>query len=567
MVADSASVSVMVEGIGSRSSRWMQIKRDEVLSRFAGPAHMPDSIVDRNGRIQNAISSLSSSSGSTNGGSGSEEDRRRSTSQHLQSHGKSSSGDKQQTEKLAPNDTKKVSSSSGSSSESRRKKQPQKQPQTNNDFHDYHAPALPDPMLGDSEGSSQVDSAMESNNSSNGAVGASKQVSTDSSSGEEDKLSEKATKQGPPKRRRVGDAQSSTTLTDPPGVPKTVATHSAGAAAMAARAAQRHSGLPNNIAKKGGISHNIRSVAQGGASVRNGNSRLSMAPAIQLPPFVGIGKRAALPPTATVVTAMTKKAAPSHVPSTTSNVVSKPLSSVVTGSSSSTNEAGSAGVSASGLAASSLGGPNVISPDADTSSSSSNNVPQIRAYYHVNEDDMLLTDDVLMCPFIFRSQDAVLCGALAECIMPGMLRANFSQRNKLLSLEMVYDAMGFMQQLARASGSEGTAQIVPGSLEMALSPNTNEARVITLAQPPFLIVSVNEAWTRMTKYTQMEVESKELSILNGSRTSMDNRVRPSKPAHKFDEVAKGRCACSAGVHYDKDGREFVDFVCSYPLTK
>ena len=180
---------------------------------------------------------------------------------------------------------------------------------------------------------------------------------------------------------------------------------------------------------------------------------------------------------------------------------------------------------------------------------------------------MLLTDDVLMCPFIFRSHDAVQCGALAECIMPGMLRGHFSSRNKLLNLEMVYDAMGFMQQLRRASGSEGAAQIVPNSLEMALSPNTNEARVITLAKPPFLIVSVNEPWTRTTKYTQMEVEGKELAVLNGKRTDDEAGRRTGKPIHDFAEVAKGLCAYSVNVHYDKHGRDFVDFVCSYPLTK
>jgi hypothetical protein len=101
---------------------------------------------------------------------------------------------------------------------------------------------------------------------------------------------------------------------------------------------------------------------------------------------------------------------------------------------------------------------------------------------------------------------------------------------------------------------------------MALSPNTNEARVITLAKPPFLIVSVNEAWTRTTKYTQMEVEGKELNILNGKLTNPDAGVRNGKPVHKFDEVAKGLCACSTNIHYDKEGRDFIDFVCSYPLT-
>jgi hypothetical protein len=102
---------------------------------------------------------------------------------------------------------------------------------------------------------------------------------------------------------------------------------------------------------------------------------------------------------------------------------------------------------------------------------------------------------------------------------------------------------------------------------MALSPNTHEARVITMASAPYLIVSVNEAWTRTTKYTQMEVEGRDLTILNGTKTDPEAAVRPGKPPHHLADVAQGRCACSTNIHYDKDGRDFVDYVCSYPLTK
>jgi PAS domain-containing protein len=132
----------------------------------------------------------------------------------------------------------------------------------------------------------------------------------------------------------------------------------------------------------------------------------------------------------------------------------------------------------------------------------------------------------------------------------------------------VYDAMGFMQQLERASGNEGTAQIVPGSLEMALAPSTAEARVITMAVPPFQIVNVNEVWTRTTGYTQMEVEGKEyLTLLEGEGTVQQAKERPGKPVHTLEEVAKGRPACSTNIHYDKEGRDFIEYVCSYPLTK
>jgi hypothetical protein len=151
--------------------------------------------------------------------------------------------------------------------------------------------------------------------------------------------------------------------------------------------------------------------------------------------------------------------------------------------------------------------------------------------------------------------------------MPGMLRAHFSSRNKLKSIELVYDAMGFMQQLERASGNEGSAHIIPGSLEMALSLNTTDALIITMAEPPFLIVNVNEMWTRMTGYTQLEVEGREyLLLVEGEGTIPEASERPGRPNHKLEEVSKGRSACSTNIHYDKSGRDYIEFVCSYPLA-
>ena len=212
-------------------------------------------------------------------------------------------------------------------------------------------------------------------------------------------------------------------------------------------------------------------------------------------------------------------------------------------------------------------GPPVISGDIETSSSnSSRSKPQIRASYHQNEDEMILMNDVMMSPFVFRTHDAVLCGALSECVMHGMLRGEFSSRNKLVSLEMVYDSMGLMQQLERCSGSELMAQIIPGSLEIALSHVPFECRVITLAEPPYLITYVNEAWTKLTKYTQVDVEGLELfSILDSASSSSESEA--SNQPYDLSDVSEGRCKCTTRFHFDKGGREFVDFMCSYPLTK
>lgn len=549
VIEDTASLAVMVEGIGSRSVRWMQIKREDALLREEArnvSTHMPHNMVRQNSRVQHAVSSLSaSSSGSSNGnGSGGEEDKQNNKRKELVRTGSMVSSDEKIKQDAAASEATQKVSASGSSSSSGDDALTQK---PSNDFHDYHAPALLDPML-DSGGSNPgSDSPVESQNCLNIAAGT-KAVSSDSSSGDE-------VHRASTKRRKIEVVdENALRVSADQNSGNPVASNTNGNAAVI----NLRSSLPANIAKSGGISHNVRPANTGvpAANTHIGNPRLNSAPAVPLPPFVGIGKRSPLHQTVSTVGSSLTSEAPASLPITTATTVT-----TVTGDSTTLSRD-------SGSNHSAIVAPANIAPDTETSSSNSSNQqsPQIRAIYHMNEDDMILTEDVLMCPFIFRSQDAVLCGALAECIMPGMLRAHFSPRNKLLSLEMVYDAMGFMQQLERASGSEGTAQIVASSLEMALSPNTNEARVITMAKAPYLIVSVNEAWTRTTKYTQMEVEGKAMTILHGERTDPEAGVRPGKPVHKFDDIARGKCASSVNIHYDKEGKDFVDFVSSYPLT-
>lgn len=203
------------------------------------------------------------------------------------------------------------------------------------------------------------------------------------------------------------------------------------------------------------------------------------------------------------------------------------------------------------------------------------NTERISAFYAVNQDDMIILEDVLMCPFVFRTRNAVLCGALADCVIPGMLRANFSKNNKLLSMELIFDAMGFMQQLDSANGDGSNAPAIPSNLEMALLPCPNEARVITEATPPYAIVNVNESWTRMTNYSLTDIEGTPiLSLLQGQ--TIDSRglgsienigARSGRLSHGLEDVRRGQPACSTSVHYKNNGKPFVDFMCSYPLTK
>lgn len=494
----------------------MQIKREDFFSREeerTGTKMMPRNIIRPNGRFQHAMSSLSSSSAnsSNNGSSGEDSKKAKRGAAHAPVNPSS----------------KNVSNSSQSTADGSRQNLVEH-------FHDYHAKPLPDPKLQDSErGSSSPsdDSPEESNSASD-----TKHISTDSSSGDDSAAAIKDTR--PLKRQKHDVLEQSA---QPP---------TAGAAAAAAAVVSGNGNLPQNIARKGGIAHNVRPVATKVPTdaSRNGNARLSAAPAIALPPFAGLGKKVGATRPGTTVAHTNLPREGNDVPGTGSQNQDQ-----------SDSKASSSNGGIEGRAV-------IISGDVETSSTSnsSNNRAQIRAYYHVNEDDMILMDDVLMCPFVFRTHEAVLCGALAECVMPGMLRARFSSRNKLISLEVNYDAMGFMQQLERASGSEMTAQIIPGSLEMAISPSPTEPRVITLAEPPFQIISVNESWTKLTKYTQVEVEGMELmKALEGDTTEDESPCVP----YDLEDLRQGKCICSTRLHYDKEGEQYVDFICSYPLTK
>ena len=402
-------------------------------------------------------------------------------------------------------------------------------------YHDYHAKPLPDPKIGYGEerSSPSEDPPAEDSNGKRAILSA----DSSSSSGDEAPHASK---------RRKTDTTTNSTGAQSSSNPIIVSDSQPAAASGAST-----NTLPPNIARKGGISHNVRPQAQPPA---NGAERLRAAPAVPVPLFAGIGKKC--------TTASVESGTSASEQSSDKGETLVSFKRSTTASSGRDNGGGvlmppSKVNSVVALAADNGGG----------DSSVEEGPPQISADYHINDDDMILMEDYLMCPFVFRSANAIQCGACYECVMPGMLRATFSSHNKLVSMEMIYDAMGFMQQLERASGNEGTAQIVAGSLEMALDPNAKEARVMTLATPPYLIVNVNEMWTRITGYTQVEVEGVEyLSLMQGEGTVPEAMERPGKPVHKLEEVAKGRPACSTNIHYDSNGRDFIEFVASYPLT-
>lgn len=86
-----------------------------------------------------------------------------------------------------------------------------------------------------------------------------------------------------------------------------------------------------------------------------------------------------------------------------------------------------------------------------------------------------------------------MVGAPTSLTKCGMLQCKFNKANKMISGEMVFDVMGFMQQYQRAAMLSPENSIVPNSIEMALQPS-KDARLIASVYPPYGVTHMNAAW-------------------------------------------------------------------------
>ena len=70
-----------------------------------------------------------------------------------------------------------------------------------------------------------------------------------------------------------------------------------------------------------------------------------------------------------------------------------------------------------------------------------------RIIYSCGKDDMLAAGDLIMCKYVMRIEGYEIVGARSGCIQHGMIHCKFNKQNKMISAEMMFDVMGFMQQL------------------------------------------------------------------------------------------------------------------------
>lgn len=141
-----------------------------------------------------------------------------------------------------------------------------------------------------------------------------------------------------------------------------------------------------------------------------------------------------------------------------------------------------------------------------------------RAFYSINKDDIIAGGDLVMCRFTFRivspaSETIDDSNDAGTCILHGMLQCRFNRFHKIIHAEMVFDVMGFMQQLHSIGTINPDHCIVPNTIEMAVQYTPVEARcVVKCTKNPddsikdFLVLYVNELWTGITNLTQSQCE-------------------------------------------------------------
>jgi len=119
-----------------------------------------------------------------------------------------------------------------------------------------------------------------------------------------------------------------------------------------------------------------------------------------------------------------------------------------------------------------------------------------RLVYRSSSEDIVSAGDTVMCKFITEINGCDAVGGVGSCLQQCMLQCRFNRDNggrRIVAAEFIFDVMGYMQQLQRASGIPPEKNIIPNDLQMALSPS-HDGEAIVRALNPFHIEQFNEAW-------------------------------------------------------------------------
>ena len=122
----------------------------------------------------------------------------------------------------------------------------------------------------------------------------------------------------------------------------------------------------------------------------------------------------------------------------------------------------------------------------------------------------------------------------------------------------MFDVMAFMLQLKQATGSESFT-VIPNTVQTCQK-SFDKPMVVTLADPPYTIIQVNNLWENMTGHTADEVVGK-LSCSMLQPPDMDRKA----VTELMQEVRFKRAASAMLVNRTKSGMLFNNFLVVYPL--
>ncbi|GAX12834.1 hypothetical protein FisN_15Hh315 [Fistulifera solaris] len=179
--------------------------------------------------------------------------------------------------------------------------------------------------------------------------------------------------------------------------------------------------------------------------------------------------------------------------------------------------------------------------------------------YTLVTEEAVVAGNQMMARWVMSTTNAVQYGARTEVAKQGMLCCKFNNAHKITGFELMFDVMAFMLQLKQAAGSDGFS-VIPNTVQTCQRA-FDKPMVMTLAEPPYTIMQVNQKWEEMTGYSAEEVVGKKsCSILQNSDSST-NQLRD-----MMDEIRYKRPTAAYLINSRKSGELFRHFVLLFPLS-
>lgn len=179
--------------------------------------------------------------------------------------------------------------------------------------------------------------------------------------------------------------------------------------------------------------------------------------------------------------------------------------------------------------------------------------------YTLVTEEAVVAGNQMMARWVMSTTNAVQYGARMEVAKQGMLCCKFNNAHKITGFELMFDVMAFMLQLKQAAGSDGFS-VIPNTVQTCQRA-FDKPMVMTLAEPPYTIMQVNQKWEDMTGYSAEEVVGKQSCAILQNSESNTNQLHD-----MMDEIRFKRPTAAYLINTRKNGESFRHFVLLFPLS-